>query len=47
MAIYFAVSEGYYEVVKVLVQAHTQQGIGLDLVVKVCMEAIILYVITD
>ena len=35
MAIYFAVSEGYYEVVKVLVQAHTQQGVGLDLVVKV------------
>ena len=35
MAIYFAVSEGYYEVVKVLVQAHAQQGVGLDLVVKV------------
>lgn len=37
MALYFAVNEGFYEVAKLLVEKHTQQGIGLDLVVKVCI----------
>ena len=36
MALYFAVNEGFYEVTKLLVEQHTQQAVGLDLVVKVC-----------
>ena len=37
MALYFAVSEGFYEVAKLLVEQHSRQGVGLDLVVKVCI----------
>ena len=39
MALYFAVNEGFYEVAKLLVEKHSQQGIGLDLVVKVFLIA--------
>ena len=35
MPLYFAISEGHYEVAKLLVEQHVQQGIGLDLKVKV------------
>ena len=41
MTVYFAVTNDRYEIAKLIVDQHTDQGIGLNLVVKVhlfCMD---------
>ena len=35
MTLYFAVSEGLFEIAKILVNQHTRQGLGLNHFVKV------------
>ena len=35
MTLYFAVTSDHYEIAKLIVEQHTDQGIGLNLVVKV------------
>ena len=43
MTLYFAVSEGYYEVAKVVINQHIRQGLGLDYLVKVRVCAYAIY----
>ena len=35
MTLYFAITEGYYAIAKIIVNQHIRQGIGLDHFVKV------------